>query len=205
MRKGLGARIGAGLVHLCLPLALLCAGGCARSPEPAASRPRSRPVAFPLAVNVYADTGRGGHLEVRPPAARVWLASVTPARQPVPAPALPEALPDSLLPPDDPPPGLALNPGLKPPVLRTPGTLALPPGWRGPRTWVDLDVRVDESGRVSDVLLVPAGGDSAVIGVGLVEAARRCALGMRFYPALRGGQAVPVWCRQRFDFAGARR
>jgi len=26
---------------------------------------------------------------------------------------------------------------------------------------------------------------------------------MRFYPALRGGRPVAVWCRQRFEF-GAR-
>jgi hypothetical protein len=205
MRKDPGARIDLGLVCVCLPLALLCAGGCARRAEPVASRPPSRTVAVPLAVNVYADTGRGGPIEVRPPGARVWLASVTPARQPVPAPALPEALPDGPLPPEAPPSGLAVDPGLKPPVLRTPGTLALPPGWRGPRTWVDLDVRVDESGRVTDVLAVQASGDSAAIGAGLAEAARRCALGMRFSPALQGGRAVPVWCRQRFDFSGAQR
>jgi hypothetical protein len=205
MRRDLDVRIRAGVIRTCVPLALLLAGGCARSPEPAASQPSPPPVAVPLAVNVYADTGRGGHLEVRPPIARVWLAGVTPARALPPAPALPEALPDSLPPPEDPPPGLAVDPGLKPPVLRTPATLALPPGWRGARVSVELDVRVDESGRVSDVLPALAGGDPVPIEAELVEAARRCALGMRFYPALRGGRPVPVWCRQRFDFAGARR
>jgi hypothetical protein len=196
---------GAGVVRACLPLALLLAGGCARSPQPTASQRPPPLVAVPLAVNVYADTGRGGHLEVRPLAAHVWLAMVTPARALTPAPALPEALPDSLPPPEDSPPGLAADPGLKPPVLRAPGTLAIPPGWRGPRVSVELDVRVDESGRVSDALPVLASGDSAAIGEGLVEAARRCALGMRFYPALQGGRPVPVWCRQRFDFGGAQR
>jgi hypothetical protein len=201
MQGNLGVCVGASVVRACLPLVFLLAGGCAREQGPAASRP----VAVPLAVNVYADTGRGGRLEVRPPAARAWLASVTPARLPAPAPALPPAIPDSLPSLDEPPPGLAVNPGLMPPVLRAPGTLALPPGWRGPRASVELDVRVDESGRVSDALAVRAGGDSAMIEVGLVEAARRCALGMRFYPALQGGRAVPVWCRQRFDFGGAQR
>jgi hypothetical protein len=124
---------------------------------------------------------------------------------PAPAPALPEALLDSLPLPEEAPPGLEVDPGLKPPILRAPGTLALPPGWHGPRTSVDLDVRVDESGRVSDALPALASGDSVVIEAGLVEAARRCALGMRFYPALQGGRAVPVWCRQRFDFGGAQR
>ncbi len=184
-----------------LPLALLLSGGCARDPEPAASRA----AAAPLAVNVYADTGRGGPLDVRPPAARVWLQSVTPARLPAPSPELPEAPPDSQPPSDEAPPGLAVNPGLQPPVLRVPGTLTLPPGWSGPRASVDLDVRVDESGRVTDALPVAADRDSAALDGGLAAAARRCALGMRFYPALRAGRAVPVWCRQRFDFAGARR
>lgn len=193
-------RGGAGLARACLPLALLLAGGCARSPEPAASRPPGRAEAFPLAVHVFADTGRGGLLEVRPPAARVWLASVTPARAPTPAPALPEALPDSLPPSEDSPPALAMDPGLKPPVLRAPGTLALPSGWSGPRASVELDVRVDESGRVSDALGATGSADSV-----LIEAARRCALGMRFYPAMQAGRPVPVWCRQRFDFGGAQR
>jgi len=193
-------RIGAGVTRACLSLALLLAGGCARSPEPAASRPPERAGAFPLAVNVFADTGRGGRLELRLPTARVWLASVTPAHAPTPAPALPEALPDSLPPPEDSPPALAVDPGLMPPVLRAPGTLALPPGWSGPRASVELDVRVDESGRVSDALRAAGSADSA-----LVEAARHCALGMRFYPALQAGRPVPVWCRQRFDFGGAQR
>ncbi len=205
MRTGPGVRIGAGRVCAGFPLVLLLAGGCARSPDSAVSRTPPRPVAVPLAVNVYADTGRGGHLEVRPPAARAWLASVAPARLNAPVPDLPEVLPDSLPPPGDPSPGLPVTPGLKPPILRAPGTLALPPGWRGPRTSVDLDVRVDESGRVSDALPVLASGDSATIGPGLIEAARRCALGMRFYPALQGGRAVPVWCRQRFELGGTER
>ena len=205
MRRDPGSGFGVGVIRACLPLALLLAGGCARSPEPVASRPPGRAEAFPLAVHVFADTGRGGRLEVRPSAACVWLASVTPARALTPAPTLPEALPDSLPPPEDSPPALAVEPGLKPPVLRAPGRLALPSGWRGPRASVELDVRVDESGRVSDALPARASGDSAAIEVGLVEAARHCALGMRFYPALQGGRPVPVWCRQRFDFGGTQR
>jgi hypothetical protein len=137
---------------------------------------------------------------VRPPAARAWLASVTPARAPAPAPPLPEALPDSLPPPEDSPPALAVDPGLQPPVLRAPGSLQLPPGWSGPPASVELDVRVEESGRVSDALPAAGDGDPA-----LVEAASRCALGMRFYPALQAGRPVAVWCRQRFDLGGARR
>jgi hypothetical protein len=42
-----------------------------------------------------------------------------------------------------------------------------------------------------------AGGsaDSAV-----VRAARECALGSRYYPALRGGRPVAARARRRFDF-----
>ncbi len=205
MRKDPGLGFGAGVTRVCLPLALLLAAGCSRTPSPAASRPPAPPVSVPLAVHVYADTGRGGRLEVRPPAARVWLARVSPTRALPTVPALPEALPDSLPPLEETPPGLEVDPGLKPPILRAPGTLTLPPGWDGPRTSVDLDVRVDESGRVSDALPALVDGDAAAIEAELVEAARRCAFGMRFYPALQGGRAVPVWCRQRFDFGGARR
>jgi hypothetical protein len=156
--------------------------------------------AVPLAVQVYADTGRSERLVVRPPvAARVWLASVAPARAVVPEPALPEALPDSLPPAEVPPPALQVDPGLKPPVLRAPGNLTLPPGWSGPRSSVELDVRVDDSGVVSDAVLASGAADPA-----LVDSARRCALGMRFYPALQAGRPVAVWCRQRFDFGGTR-
>jgi hypothetical protein len=205
MRLNRCVGIGAGVDRALLLLALLSGSGCTRSPEPAASRPPGSAGAIPLAVHVFADTGLGVHLEVRAPAARVWLAGVAPTRAMMPAPALPEALPDSLPPLDESAPGLEVDPGLKPPVLRVPGTLALPPGRHGPSASVELDVRVDESGRVSDALAAWAGGDSARSDAELVEAARRCALGMRFYPALQAGRAVPVWCRQRFDFAGTRR
>jgi hypothetical protein len=203
--RGLGgALVGTAALGACLWLALAPAAGCARRrPAEAASGPGTS--AVPLAVNVYADAGRTVALAVRPPAARVWLASVTPARLPVPAPALPEALPDSAPPPEVGPPALAVDPGLKPPVLREPGTLTLPPGRRGAGASVELDVRVDEAGRVSAALDVAAAGDTASGDRALLEAARRCALGMRFYPALQAGRPVAVWCRQRFDFTGAGR
>jgi TonB family protein len=59
---------------------------------------------------------------------------------------------------------------------------------------VDVDVRVAEDGSVSDARWA-GGGDSA-----LAAAAIRCALDMRFFPALQAGRPVAVWCRQRFDF-----
>ncbi|HKQ57251.1 MAG TPA: energy transducer TonB, partial [Candidatus Eisenbacteria bacterium] len=98
-----------------------------------------------------------------------------------------------------PPPALAVDEDLKPPLPRSSTPLAVPPRARG---FVELDVRIDEQGSVSDALWAGGSEDPA-----LVEPATRCALEMRFYPALRAGRAVAVWCRQRFDFgpaAGAR-
>jgi len=174
-------------------LAALLAAGCSREPAPV---PVSR--AAPLAVNVLADTGRGPSYAVRiPPRALVWLASVTPARAPVPSPMPSVPLPDSEPPAAEAAPELEVDPGLKPPVLRTPASLTLPPGHARGR--VELDVHVDESGTVSEVLWAAGSEDSVLVG-----AARRCALGMRFYPALRAGRPVAVWCRQHFDFGSGR-
>jgi TonB family protein len=189
---------GAGASWIRPPLLLLLALGCACGPEPERSRPAR---AVPLAVQVYADTGRAERLEVRPPPARVWLARVAPARLAAPAPELPEAEFESgSLPPIEPAaPALEVDAGLKPPVLRAAAPLVLPRGGRR-RARVELDVRVDETGRVSDASWAGGSADTA-----LSAAARRCALAMRFYPALRGGKPVAVWCRQRFDLGSAGR
>ena len=154
-----------------------------------------------LPVHVYSDTGRGGRLELPLGAnARVWLARVTPSRLPAPSPPLPQVTPESLLSLGDSPPGLEVDPGLKPPILRVPGVLTLPPGRHRARGSVELEVWVDESGLVSEATWAGGDTDSA-----LVTAVRRCALGMRFYPALRAGCPVAVWCRQRFDLGGGAR
>lgn len=179
-----------------LAMLALAAFGCARRDEPV---PGQRGAPAPTTVQVSADTGRGTRLEVRPPApADVWLASVTPRRAPSPPPPAPEAPPDTNAWPEA-PPMLEVDPGLKPPVLRTPGLLERPVGPVA-RASVELDVQVTETGRVAAALWAAGARDTALIG-----AARRCALGMRFYPALRGGEPVAVWCRQRFDFGTAGR
>jgi hypothetical protein len=186
------------LLGTCTILALLVAAGCQRRPAPARV---SGGYVVTLPVHVLADTGRGERLPVRAPvAARMWLSRVTPARAPLPAPELPRPLPDSAPPLDDSPPALAVDPGLKPPLLRRSGELTLPPGWRGTSGVIELDMRVDEAGRVSDAVWAAGRADTA-----LVEATRRCALAMRFYPALRAGRRVAVWCRQRFELGGAAR
>ena len=201
----------AGRRALLAALALLVSG-CERA---AVQRERVAVAPSPLALSVRAldDTGSFQRLEVRPPReARAWLTSVAPVpaskvSQPVrprslPIP-LPEPEPDTLIPPAVLPvrsaPVLEVDPGLKAPVLVRPARLDLPPaGARGKRS-IEFDVRVSETGEVTDVLPAGASGDPA-----LVAAARECVLRMRFLPALRGGERVAVWCRQRFDFGPAR-
>lgn len=174
--------------------ALSPAAGCARR-----ARRAECAAAPPLAAQVYADTGRTGRMEVRPPVARVRLVRVTPSRAALPAPALGGTEPESVPPLEDATDALEVDAGLKPPVLRGQARLTLPAG-RASAGWVDLDLRVDEAGAVSEALWVAGSADTSQI-----EAARRCALSMRFYPALRSGRPVAVWCRQRFDFRAVAR
>lgn len=161
--------------------------GCGQGESrPQAGRPAE------VRVDVLADTGRGQVLHVAVPSPRpvVWLTKVSPSRpafhEPLPVPS-PETIEAEL----DPPP-LAVDEGLKPPLLRHAGTLRVP---RGADGWVDLDVRVTEEGDVSDALWAGGTQDSA-----LVRAAIACALEMRFFPALQSGNPVAVWCRQHFRF-----
>ena len=184
------------LVTLVLVAAAWLVGAACGRPPAEADRP------YALPVDVFADTGRSGPLRVLPLApprepvrATVWLAHVSPARPTSPEPPTPEAEPETLAVSVSAPPVLAVDEDLKPPLPRSRAPLAVPPGARGS---VELDVRVDEEGGVSDALWAGGSEDPA-----LVRAATRCALEMRFYPALRAGRAVAVWCRQRFDFGVA--
>ena len=167
--------------------------GCGDT-HPAADRP------YALPVDVYADTGRGGALRIPAPGdapgrATVWLARVSPARSAsLPVPPV-EVATETLAIAFPAPPALAVDEGLKPPLPRARAPLAIPARAHG---FVELDVRVDEQGGVSAALWAGGSQDSS-----LVRAATDCALGMRFYPALRAGRPVAVWCRQRFDFGGA--
>jgi len=177
--------------------------GCGRARPPAGEQtPRALP------VSVFADTGRTTTLRVTPPPggarpdsgahAAVWLARVSPARIEPAAEPPPEAATDTLAPEPPgaplPPPSLVVDGSLKPPLPRSQTPLAVPRGARGS---VELDVRVDERGEVSEVRWAGGSRDPA-----LVRAATDCAHGMHFFPAERAGQPVAVWCRQRFDFGG---
>jgi TonB family protein len=154
-----------------------------------------------LPVDVYADTGRTFALRaVAPPVpaaearGSAWLARVSPSR--VAIPDVPQVDPGTetltVVAPE--PPALVVEEGLKPPLPRTRAPLAVPPGARGS---VELDVRVDEGGMVSDAVWADGTRDPA-----MVRAALECARAMRFYPAQRAGRPVAVWCRERFDFGG---
>jgi len=178
-----------------LPLAataFMTLGGCGRAPA-VEDGPRALP------VDVYADTGRTITLRAGPPPtpppethASVWLARVSPARAALPELPGSESAPETLTYLPSAPPALAVDDGLKPPLPRVRAPLAVPAGARG---MVELDVRVDEQGGVSEVLWAGGTRDPALVRAGI-----ECASGMRFFPAQRAGRPVAVWCRQRFDF-----
>jgi outer membrane biosynthesis protein TonB len=79
-------------------------------------------------------------------------------------------------------------------IAKRAGRIAVPKGARLP-SHVELEVRVDSDGAVREVRWAGGAADTA-----LIAAAIACARGLTFYPALRGGTPVEVWCRQRFDF-----
>lgn len=179
--------------------AALVAGvaGCGRG-----DRPDER---VRLPVDVAADTSRT--VRLRPadslpairtpdtpgvsPRASAWLARVSPQPPPRLEPSVETAEPQIGSWPV--PPALEVEEGLKPPIARGSATLRVPRG--ATAGWVELDVRVDETGAVSDVEWAGGATDSARI-----EAATAYAFAMRWFPALQGGRPIAVWCRQRVDF-----
>ena len=175
-------------------MALLVAG-CSRDQRALDTSEAS----LPLHVDVRADTGDAQFVVVVPPPAQVWVSRVAPARSsPSAESELPAATPDSVISESQgAAPLLEIDDDLKAPILRSRPVLEVPSEYSRMRRVrsVELDVRVDEQGLVTDALLAGGNGDST-----LVLAATECAFHMRFYPALQAGAAIPVWCRQRFDF-----
>jgi TonB family protein len=159
-----------------------------------------------LPVRILADSASGGTLPVRAPDAQAWLSGV--ASTPPNAPALPsgaspsesaplpEAAPDTTI-PEAVPPSLVIDPTLKAPIPRSTPQLRIPArhGGRNEVESVELAVYVDPRGQVEVAKWAGGTADTA-----LVRAAVECASAMTFYPAMRGGEAIGVWCRQRFDF-----
>lgn len=124
---------------------------------------------------------------------RLTLERVSPTRAEL-DPALPEGSP--MLPPATDPDamtreGLVVDDELRPPIARDSRVFVLRAARRG---WVELDVRVDEQGEVSDAVVVQAEADSAT-----QAAALEAAYAVRFHPAVQRGRPVAVWCRQRFE------
>ena len=183
-----------------LPVLLALFSACERK----ASVPSHAP-AVRLPLEVLADTGRRQTLPVPPPAvARAWLERVQKDRPPRVPPApiarAPLAVPPPEAPPEAPPVTsepmdvLVVDEDLHPPIPIGTAPLRVPAG-RGRSAGVDLDVRVDESGAVSDAVWAGGSADSTA-----VAAVTACALAMRFHPAVQRGRPVAVWCRQHFEF-----
>lgn len=171
---------------------LMMSTSCSRGTGAGGDAPPRPDSSLAIPVEWLADSARTVLLPVEPPP-DVWIAKVTPSRPAPPDPPLPEAMP-SVPEETPPPPALEIDPGLKPPIPRRTLCAAVPEGTSRPAIVV-LDVQVGADGRVTDVVWAGGSGDPA-----LVDAAMDCARSMTFYPALRGAEPVPVWCRQRFDF-----
>jgi len=169
---------------------VLLAAGCGARPE----RPAAVEVGEPLAVTVLADSAEAAGLPLAsssvlgPP--RITLVRIAVARTdlavplPEPEPAAPPAAGREAVAAEE-------DDALRPPIARGPAIVRLRTARRG---WLDLDVRVDPRGRVSDAIVAGGDADSATVRAAL-EAARA----QHWYPAVRRGQPVAVWCRQRFE------
>lgn len=181
--------------RIALSLALLLVIGCSpeRAPRPVGTGETELP------VSALADSAERWTLPAAPLSTdsaarpRLTLRRISPSRA-----ALELALPNA----DPAPPpvadpdaiareGLAIDDELRPPIARSASALTLKGARRG---WVELDVRVDEQGEVSDAVVVEAMADSAT-----QAAAVEAAYAVRFHPATQRGKPVAVWCRQRFE------
>jgi len=157
--------------------------------------PRARSVRVDVPVAIAADSAArlvlpvARSLDLPSAAPRASLVQIAPARASLDPPP-PEATP---APPPEAAPPPAGNAALQPPIPRAAARLVLAHARGGS---VELDVRVDERGEVSDV--EPVGGDADSATVAAVVAA---AYAMPWYPALLRGRPVAVWCRQRFEVA----
>jgi hypothetical protein len=167
-------------------LAAALAGGCGGRGVPSQRAAAGRP------ADASTDTGlyrRWPAARFAPPPARPGAAVSPPAEAPgaglevIPEPAAPGGAGQ--------PEGLPEPPGFKPPLLKTRPVLRR----AGRLGVVELDLLVAADGRVARADWAGGSRDTA-----LVRAARECALGMTFYPALRGGRPVMASSRQRFDF-----
>lgn len=102
----------------------------------------------------------------------------------------PDAAPGEVPPPEPPEPPVRGHEPLKPPIARSAPPAVTAVG----AARVTLDVRVDEQGEVTDVLVVGCEGDTLA-----VPAAESAAFAVRYHPALLGTRPIAVWARQSVD------
>jgi len=175
-------------------LVVACAGCGGGDTGPGREAGGARPgSALSIPVEALADSAAGGRLHVDPPAS-AWIVRVRPSSPadlnvPPPEAAL-EVPPDT----SSRPLQLDVDPGLRPPIPKRPARIRPLAGVREPAS-VELEVRVDDQGRVTEAIWAGGTRDAA-----FVDAAIACARTMEFFPAYRGGVPVAVWCRQRFEF-----
>lgn len=160
------------------------ATGCQRAP--AAVREPAR------AGSVLADTALGGALPPAPiaPADSGAAVAVSPPSSGPQSPP-PEAAPAEPPEPSGAVDRLAPDERFRPPVLLGPARVRLPERARGS---VELELRVDERGVVTDATLASRGADPE-----FARAAIAAARALRFQPARLRGVPVAAWCRQRID------
>ena len=174
-------------------LAFVSLAGCGRRPHSEDLPPERVPPGAdaPLALALPAGELPPDSTPVRPP-----IVAVAPQRAALDVP-LPEPAPGEPPPANDRPVPPPVSDVLQPPILRESVRVTWPP--RVPRRGVvELDVRVDERGEVSDAIWAAGLDDSLLVGAAIDAALRQ-----RFLPAIHRGAPVAVWCRQRFDPRGA--
>lgn len=164
-------------------LVVLASLACARRDAPgeaerrAASRAEARALADRAQVLVLPRVEGAGP---------IVLERVTPTLANLDLPS-PDAEPGEVPPPE---PSVRGHEALKPPIPRGAPLVVTAAG----AARVTLDVRVDEQGEVTDVLVVGCQGDSLA-----VPAAESAAFALRYHPALLGARPIAVWTRQSVD------
>jgi hypothetical protein len=180
---------------LLVPLLAIALASCGKREAPSQN-------AVSVPIQIAADSSGMHPLRVVPP--RAWIEKVSESQPPPGAqPSAgnvdpsqgaeePEAEESEI--PESAPRPLEIDDDLKPPIPKGVAVIALPAKFKARDVVVELDIRVDESGAVSDAMYAGGASDSTV-----VAAAVESALRMTFYPALKSGQPIAVWCRQRVD------
>jgi hypothetical protein len=166
-----------------LVLTVLVSFACARRDAPGEAEQRA---ARRAEARALADRAQVLVLPREEGAGAIVIERVTPTLANLDLPS-PDAEPGEVPPPE---PAARGHEPLKPPIARgAPLTVHASGAAR-----VTLDVRVDEQGEVTDVLVVACAGDTLA-----VPAAESAAFAVRYHPALLGTRPIAVWARQSVD------